>query len=167
MDAVADLAEDYSSDELRVSHEQNLDPAACRARRSSGGLRPARLGRPGDAQCRPRQRHHRLPRPRLLRARHRALDPDRAAHLRALRRRRARTRHRAAEDQDFRLHQRLRPSSCRPYRHSRPRARRRGDLSDHARRLGRRDRLDRSDHRPWLQFTRRSSTRSRRSSRPI
>jgi hypothetical protein len=34
----------------------------------------------------------------------------------------------AAEDQDFRLHQCLRPSSCRPYRHSRRREERRGVL---------------------------------------
>ena len=46
MDAVADLAEDYSQDELRVSPRAEPDPAACRARRSAGGLRPARLGRP-------------------------------------------------------------------------------------------------------------------------
>ena len=98
----------------------------------------------------PRQRHHRLPGPRLLRARDCALDPDRPAHFGAIRRRRARARDRAAEDQDFRLHQRLRPSSRRPHRHPRPRARGRGDLSDHARRLRRRDGLDRPDHRPRL-----------------
>ena len=49
-------------------------------------------------------------------------------------------RHRAAEDQDLRLHQRLRPPSRRPHRHSRPREIGRRDLSDHARRLGRRER---------------------------
>ena len=128
-------------------------PAACRARRPAGRLRPARLGRPGDAQRRAGQRHHRLPRPRLLRARDRALDPDRAAHRpSASATARARATIGAAEDQDFRLHQRLRPSPRRPHRHSRPRARRRGDLSDHARRLRRRDRLDRPDHRPRLQL---------------
>ena len=42
--------------------------------------------RPGDGQRRPDHRHHRLPGPRLLRARQCPLDPDRAAHLRALRR---------------------------------------------------------------------------------
>ena len=40
-------------------------------------------------QCRARHRYHRLPGPRLLLARDRALDPDRAGHLRAVRRRRA------------------------------------------------------------------------------
>ena len=127
-------------------------PALCRARRPVRRLRPARVRRPGDAQRRADQRHHRLPRPRLLRAGDRALDSRRPAPSRALRRRRARARDRAAEDQDFRLHQRLRPSSRRPHRHSRPRARRRRDLPDHARRLGRRDRVDRPDHRPRLQF---------------
>ena len=46
MDAVADLAEDYSSDELRVSHEQNLILPHVALDDLSGGLRPARLGRP-------------------------------------------------------------------------------------------------------------------------
>ena len=128
------------------------DPAACRARRSAGGLRPPRLGRPRDAERRRDQRHHRLPGPGLLRARHRALDPRRPAHRAEIRRRRARKERRPAEDQDLRLHQRLRPPPCRPYRHSRPRARRRGDLPDHARRLGRRNGGDRPDRRPRLQL---------------
>ena len=80
MDAVADLAEDYSHDELRVTHEQNLilphvaldDLPAVYDRLASR--------RAGDAQRRADQRHHRLPRPRLLRAGDRALDPGRAAH---------------------------------------------------------------------------------------
>ena len=66
---------------------------------------------------------------------------------------------RPAEDQDLRLHQRLRPSSRRPHRHSRPRARGRGDLSDHARRLGRRDGVDRPDHRAGLQLRERRRRR--------
>ena len=68
------------------------DPAACRARRPAGGLRPARLGRPRDAERGRDQRHHRLPGPRLLRARDRPLDPGRRAHRREIRRRRARPR---------------------------------------------------------------------------
>ena len=51
-------------------------------------LKRARAGR---GQRRARHRHHRLPGPRLLRARQCALDPDRAAHLRAASRPRART----------------------------------------------------------------------------
>ncbi len=35
MDAVADLAEEYAFDEIRVTHEQNLGPAACGAGRSA------------------------------------------------------------------------------------------------------------------------------------
>ncbi len=119
MDAVADLAEDYSHDEVRVSHEQNLilphvaldDLPAVYDRLASVGL--------VDAERRRDHRHHLLPRPRLLHAGDRALDPRRAAHRRALRRRPARERDRSAQDQDLRLHQRLRPSSRRPYRHSR------------------------------------------------
>ncbi len=60
--------------------------AACEARRSSRSLADARRTRSGDGQCRPRHRHHRLPRPRLLRAGDRALDPDRAGDRDALRR---------------------------------------------------------------------------------
>ena len=41
MDAVADLAERYCLDEVRVSHEQNLVLPHVRARRSAGGLRRA------------------------------------------------------------------------------------------------------------------------------
>ena len=82
MDAVADLAEDYSHDEVRVSHEQNLilphvaldDLPAVYDRLASVGL--------ADAERRLDQRHHRLPGPRLLRARDRALDPGRPAHRR-------------------------------------------------------------------------------------
>ena len=47
-------------------------------------------------------------------------------------------RDRRAEDQDFRLHQRLRPSPCRPHRHARRREEGRGALPDHPRRLRRR-----------------------------
>ena len=71
-------------------------------------------------------RHHRLPRPRLLRSRQCALHPDRAGHRRALRRSRPPARDRRAEDQDLRLHQCLRPSSRRPYRHPRRRQEGRG-----------------------------------------
>ena len=57
----------------------------------------------------------------LLRAGDRALDPDRAGDQQPVRRTRAAGEDRRAEDQDLRLHQRLRPSPCRPYRHPRPR----------------------------------------------
>ena len=75
IDAVADLAEDYSHDELRVSHEQNLilphvaldDLTAVYDRLASVGLATPNAGLD--------QRHHRLPRARLLRAGDGALDP--------------------------------------------------------------------------------------------
>ena len=54
MDAVADLAEDYSHDELRVSPRAEPDPALRRARRPHRGLRSARLGRARHAQRRAR-----------------------------------------------------------------------------------------------------------------
>ena len=155
MDAVADLAEDYSHDEVRVSHEQNLilphvaldDLPAVYDRLASVGLIDPERGRD--------QRHHRLPRPRLLRARDGALDSGRAADRPALWRWPARALDRSLEDQDIRLHQRLRASPCRPYRHSGPRARRRGDLPDHARRIRRRRGRDRPDRRPRIQLRKR------------
>ena len=80
MDAVADLAEDYCARRGRVSHEQNLilphvaldDLPAVYDRLASVGLATPNAGLD--------QRHHRLPRPRLLRAGDRALDPRRPAH---------------------------------------------------------------------------------------
>ena len=126
------------------------------------GALAARWRRSGSRrQPRPRHRHHRLPGPRLLRLANarsipiaqriaeRFADLDRAA------------RHRRAEDQDLRLHQRLRPSPCRPHRHPRRRQEGRGVLPDHARRLGDRDRLARRHPRARRSPTTRSSTRSR------
>ena len=117
MDVVADLAERYSLDEVRVNYQQNLllphvkldDVPAVRIRPGGGGS--------GDAQHGPDQRHHRLPGPRLLRARQRPRHPRRPAHRPAFRRSGARRADRRTEDQDQRLHQRLRPPPCRPHRH--------------------------------------------------
>ncbi len=78
----------------RIAGVARAEPRSAQrgARRHPGRLRCAERGRPGHAQRRPCDRHHRLPGPRLLRARDRALDPGRAAHFRALRRGRARPR---------------------------------------------------------------------------
>ena len=112
--------------------------AACRAARSAGAVARARRDRRRDAECRARLRHHRLPGARLLQPRQYALDPGRAGADAALPRSRSRARSRPAAHQHFRLHQRLRPSPRRPYRHSRRREERRGVLPDHARRPRRR-----------------------------
>ncbi len=61
----------------------------------------------------------------------------------ALRRAEAGARDRPAEDQDLGLHQRLRASPCRPYRHPRPRPRGGGELPDHPWRRRHRNRGDR------------------------
>ena len=122
---------------------------------------------PRHRQSRACRRHHRLPRPRLLHAGDGALDPDRAGDLAHVRRSRAAAGDRPAQDQHLRLHQCLRPSPCRPYRHSRPRQEGRGVLPDHARRLVERERLDR--HRSWGRAlpAMRCRRRSKRSSTPI
>ena len=127
------------------------DPAACRARRPQGGLRRAAsasgwprptAGLITDIIACPGLDYCALANARSI--------PVAQEISRALRLARAPARHRRAEDQDLRLHQCLRPSPCRPYRHSRRREEGRGALPDHARRLGRRAHLDRRDHRPRL-----------------
>ncbi len=70
---------------MRVSHEQNLVLPHVRLDDLPRGLRRAAARRARHGQCRARHRHHRLPGPRLLRARQCPLDPHRPAHLRALR----------------------------------------------------------------------------------
>ena len=52
--------------------------AACCAARPARALAEARSAGAGDAECRARLRHHRLPGPRLLQPRQCALDPGRA-----------------------------------------------------------------------------------------
>ncbi len=121
MRVMADLAERYSLDELRVTHVQNIvlpnvrldDVPAVWAALVEAGLEAP--------QCRPDHRHHLLPRHGLLQAGHRPLDPDRAGDFQAFRRRGTAAADRPARHQDIRLHQRLRPPSCRRDRHPRPR----------------------------------------------
>ena len=152
MDAVADLAEDYSHDEVRVSHEQNLilphvaldDLPAVYDRLASVGLATPNAGAISDIIACPGLDYCALATARSIPIAQRIAERFGDGSARAI--------DRSAENQDFRLHQRLRPSSRRPHRHSRPRARRRGDLSDHARRLRRRKCGDRPDHRPRLQL---------------
>jgi sulfite reductase (NADPH) hemoprotein beta-component len=79
MEAVADIAEEYAFDEIRVSHEQNLILPHVALDDLPADLSPPRCGRPRDGQRRSRHRYHRLPRPRLLRSGQRPLDPRRTA----------------------------------------------------------------------------------------
>jgi len=96
MNVLADLAERFSHDELRISHEQNAilphvkqdDLRVIHAALADAGLATglardpcrARRRRLGDCQRQLDLRHYRLPRSRLLRARHGTLDPGRARH---------------------------------------------------------------------------------------
>ena len=167
MDAVADLAEDYSHDEVRVSHEQNLilphvaldDLPAVYDRLASVGLATPNAGGISDIIACPGLDYCALATARSI--------PVAQRIAAALWRWPARARDRSPEDQDIRLHQRLRASPCRPYRHSGPGARRRGDLPDHARRLRRREGGDRPDRRPRNSAPKTSSGRSKPSSTPI
>jgi sulfite reductase (NADPH) hemoprotein beta-component len=150
MRVMADLAERYGYGELRISHQQNVilphvhraDLPAVYDGAPRGGAR--------DREPRAHLGHHRLPGDGLLRAGHRAVDPDRAADRAPVRGAEARTRGRAAPAQHLGLHQRLRASPRGPHRHPRARARGRGDLPDHARRRPDRDGRHRRTHRPRL-----------------
>ena len=115
---VADLAERYSFDEIRVTHEQNLVLPHVKLDDLPAVYAGAGEAGPGDAEHRPGQRHHRLPGPGLLRAGQRPLDPDRAAASPSA----SPTRTRPSTIGELkikisRLHQRLRPPPRRPHRH--------------------------------------------------
>ena len=136
---------------------------------------------PRHAECRPHHRHLWLPRPRLLRAGHCALDPDRAGDRRRISPIREAEGDRRVQHQDLRLHQRLRPSSCRQYRHSGAGEEGRGILPDHHRRRSGRElrarRIARprpaggagagSDRQASSRSISRSASRARASSKPI
>ena len=147
MDAVADLADKYSFGEIRVGHEQNLALPHVAKRDLPALWRALDADRPRDAECQPDHRHHRLPGAGLLLARQCALDPDRAGTDPAFCQSRHRQPDRPAAHQHFRLHQCLRTSSRRPYRHSGRREERRGILPDHHRRPRRRARRTRPSDR--------------------
>jgi sulfite reductase (NADPH) hemoprotein beta-component len=118
MDLVADLAETHSQDELRVSHEQNLvlphvalaDLKAVYDVLAANGLATANAGLITDIIACPGMDYCALATARSIPVAQRISERFGAAE-----------RHWRSEDQDFRLHQRLRPPSCRPYRHSRRR----------------------------------------------
>ena len=148
MDAVADLAEEYSFDEVRVTHEQNLVLPHVRIQDLRAVYDSLKAIGLAEGQRRPRHRHHCLSRSRLLRARQRAIHPHSAAHLGATGR--APGPDRRPEDQDLRLHQCLRTSSRRPHRHPGRGEARRGTLSAPARRFRRRGRYAGLDHGPGL-----------------
>ncbi len=66
----------------RVSHEQNLILPHVALDDVPALYDELAARRAGHGECQTRHRHHRLPRPRLLRAGNGALDPDCAAHFR-------------------------------------------------------------------------------------
>ena len=86
MRLMADLAERYSLDELRVSHAQNIVLPHVKKDDVFAIWQALGDSRPCRRQLWPGRRHHRLPRPRLLRAGHGPLDPDRAVDLAQVRR---------------------------------------------------------------------------------
>jgi sulfite reductase (NADPH) hemoprotein beta-component len=113
MRVIADLAEKYSFDELRVSHMQNIVLPHVRLDDVAEIFATLRA----EGQYRTHHRHSELPRPRLLRLGHRPRHPGGAGSGAPFRRSAKAEGDRRHQHQDFRLHQRLRPSSCRQYRH--------------------------------------------------
>ena len=150
MDAIADIAEQFAFDELRVSHEQNLilphvaraDLRAVYDRLVEIELATANSNLISDIIACPGLDYCALANARSItvaqQISNRFADAGAAA------------RYRRTQAQDFRLHQRLRPSPCRPYRHSRRRKERRRALPGHTGRFGRREHIGRRDHRPRL-----------------
>ena len=130
MDAVADLADAYSFGELRVSHEQNLILADVRQADLYELWQKAQSAGTRDAEHRTAHQHHRVPGRRFLLARQCEVDPGRRGDPAPLRRSRLRARHRRARSEYLRLHELMRPSSHRPYRHTRRRQAGRRVLSD-------------------------------------
>ncbi len=78
MDAIADLMDQFSLGEVRVTHEQNLVLPHVREEGPAGDLCQAEGTGFRRAQCRADHRHHRLPGPGLLRPGQCPLDSDRA-----------------------------------------------------------------------------------------
>ena len=165
MDAVADLAERYSFDEVRVTHEQNLvlphvrlaDLRAVYDALVEIGLAEANAGLVTDIIACPGLDYCALANARSIPIAQRiserlaaAAGPDRRS-----------------QDQDLGLHQRLRPPPRRPHRHPGRREARRGALPAAARRVGRGGCRARGHHRAGLRPGRASSMRSRRWSTPI
>ncbi len=166
MDALADLMDEFGQPEIRVTHEQNLVLPHVRKRDLYAIWKKLDALDLGTAKPWPRERHHLLPRSRLLRPRQCAVDQHRQGDRAPLCRSRTPARSRRAEDQDLGLHQCLRPSPCRPHRHPGRRPQRRGELPDPARRLGRGGRVARRDPRARISTPKASRTRSRTWSRP-
>ena len=121
MDRVADLADQYSLGLIRSTHDQNLLFADVRQRDlfevwqalKRIDLATPNIGTLTDMICCPG-----LDFCSLANA---TLDSDREADQRALRRSRLPVRPGRHRAEDVRLHERLRPSSRRPHRHSRRR----------------------------------------------
>jgi len=159
MDALADLADKYSFGEIRVGHEQNLALPHV-AKRDLPALWKA-LDKLGLATPNVNLVSDIIACPGLdLFAGQCAFDSDCAGVDPPFCQSRYRGTDRPAAYQHFRLHQRLRPPSCRPYRHFGRREERRGILSDHDRRPCRRERRTWCPDRP-----RRGLRRSRRRGR--
>ncbi len=137
LDALAHLAERFSAGEARVTHAQNVVLPWVRAIDLHALWEAARDAGPRERERAAVDRHDRVPRRRFLRARERALDPDRRCDRRTLRRSRRVARHRRRRPARERLHQLVRPSSQRPHRHPRRRQGRRRVVPGDARRLRR------------------------------
>ncbi len=143
MRLLADLAEEFGHDELRVSHEQNIilphvprrHLAAIHARLKEAGLATANVGLISDIIACPGMDYCALATARSIPIAQQIsevfADLDRQRDIGPL------------QDQDLRLHQCLRPSPCRPHRHPRARPGGGGELPDHARRRRHRDGGDR------------------------
>jgi sulfite reductase (NADPH) hemoprotein beta-component len=138
MRLMADLAERYSFDELRVTHAQNIvlphvrkaDLYALWQALEANGLATPNLDTIGDIIACPGLDYCSLANARSIPVAQKIASGFASRQA---------GRDRRTEAQDFGLHQRLRPSPRRPHRHPRRRPQGRGELPAAARRLRRAD----------------------------
>ncbi len=154
MRLLADLAEEYAHDELRVSHEQNIvlphvprrHLPAIYARLREAGLATANVGLISDIIACPGMDYCALATARSIPVAQGIAeafaDLDRQRDIGPM------------KIKNLGLHQRLRPSPRRAYRHPRARPGGGGELPDHARRRRHRDGGDRREGRAWLRLRR-------------
>ena len=150
IDLMADLAERFRFDELRVTHSQNIvlphvhecDLSDLWTALDGAGLADPNLDLITDIIACPGLDYCSLANARSI-----PVAQKIAARFASPR---AAARPGRAEAEDQRLHQRLRPPSCRPYRHPGRRQERHRELPAAARRIGCGGRQPRPHHRPRL-----------------
>ncbi len=117
MEAVAQLADEVSFGEIRVTHNQNLVLAEVQQTQLLKTWQELKRLGLGDAEHRHAHGHDRVSGTGFLQPGQRRHHQRCASAATSLRRLRLPVRHRRDRAEDVRVHERLRPSSCGPHRH--------------------------------------------------